>query len=99
MRRREFITLLGGVAAAAALWIAACCGSAHGQTGEANAVGWTDLGTRGGPAAGARPAAKEDDAADTFEFSARAGFASDYIYRGTTMTDHQPVVGAAFEAG
>jgi hypothetical protein len=33
---------------------------------------------------------------NTFEFS--AGFASDYIYRGTTMTDHKPVVGAAFEA-
>jgi uncharacterized protein (TIGR02001 family) len=98
MRRREFITLLGGAPAAAALWIAACCGSAHGQTGEANAVGSTDLGTRGGPAAEARPEAKQDDAAGTFEFSARAGFASDYIYRGTTMTDHQPVIGAAFEA-
>jgi len=91
-----FSNVLATAAAAAALWIAACCGLAHGQTGEANAVGSTDLGGRGGPAAEARPAAKQDDAAGTFEFS--AGFASDYIYRGTTMTDHKPVVGAAFEA-
>src|SRR6516225_3610061 len=97
MRGREFITLLSGAAAAVALWIAAYCGSAHGQMGEANAVGSIDLGARGGPAAG-RPAAKQDDAAATFEFSAGAGFASDYIYRGTTMSDHKPVVGAAFEA-
>ena len=91
-----FSNVLATAAAAAALWIAACCGLAHGQTGEANAVGSTDLGGRGGPAAEARPAAKQGDAAGTFEFS--AGFASDYIYRGTTMTDHKPVVGAAFEA-
>src|SRR5262249_23158513 len=32
------------------------------------------------------------------EFSFRAGFASDYIYRGTTLSAHQPAVGAAFEA-
>jgi len=85
-------------AAAAALWIAAYCGAARGQTGEANAVGLPGLGARGGPAAEARPAPKQDDAAGTFEFSASAGFASDYIYRGTTMSDHKPVVGAAFEA-
>jgi uncharacterized protein (TIGR02001 family) len=98
VRQREFITLLRGAAAAAALWIVACCGSAHGQTGGANAIGSTDLGVRGGPAAGTRPAAKQDGAAGTFEFSASAGFASDYIYRGTTISDHKPVVGAAFEA-
>jgi uncharacterized protein (TIGR02001 family) len=98
MRGREFNTLIGRAAAAAALWIAACCGFAHAQTGEANAVASTDLGARGGPAAEARPAAKQDDAAGTFELSARAGLASDYIYRGTTMSDHKPAVGAAFEA-
>jgi uncharacterized protein (TIGR02001 family) len=96
--RREFNTLLRGAAAAAALWIAACCGSAHGQTGEANADGATGLGARGGPAAAPRAASKKDDGDDTFEFTAKAGFATDYIYRGTTMTDRKPVVGAAFEA-
>jgi len=35
--------------------------------------------------------------ADLFEFTARAGFASDYIYRGTTLSDHKPVVGAGAE--
>ena len=32
------------------------------------------------------------------EFSARAGFVTDYIYRGTTLSARQPAVGAAFEA-
>src|SRR6478752_9175532 len=36
--------------------------------------------------------------ADQFSFEARAGFATDYIYRGTTLSDHKPAVGAAFEA-
>src|SRR6516165_5342624 len=94
----EFSNVLVSAAAAAALWIAACCGSAQGQTSEANAVGLTDLGARGGPAAGARSAPKQDDAGAAFELSASAGFASDYIYRGTTMTDRKPVVGAALEA-
>src|SRR5262245_18705398 len=94
-----FSNLLATAAAAAVLWIAACCGPAHGQTGEADAVGsTTSLGARGGPAAAPRSAPKQDDAADTFEFTAKAGFATDYIYRGTTMTDHKPVFGAAFEA-
>jgi len=94
----EFSNVLATAAAAAALWIAACCGSAQGQTGEANAIGSTDLGARGGPVARPSSGPKQDDAAATFEFSASAGFASDYIYRGTTMTDHKPVVGAALEA-
>ena len=36
--------------------------------------------------------------ANQFEFDIRAGFASDYIYRGTTLSDHKPAVGAAIEA-
>lgn len=36
--------------------------------------------------------------ADQFEFEARGGFATDYMYRGTTLSDHKPAVGAAFEA-
>src|SRR5215470_9693285 len=36
--------------------------------------------------------------ANELEFSARAGVASDYIYRGTTLSAHGPAAGAAFEA-
>ena len=35
--------------------------------------------------------------ADQFSFEARGGFATDYMYRGTTLSDHKPAVGAAFE--
>ena len=36
--------------------------------------------------------------AQSLEVSAQAGFASDYIYRGTTLSDRKPAVGAAIEA-
>ncbi len=39
-----------------------------------------------------------DHAANQLEFSFRGGFATDYIYRGTTLSDHKPAVGAAVEA-
>src|SRR5262249_57138598 len=34
----------------------------------------------------------------TPEFSARVGAVTDYIYRGTTLSDHRPAYGAAVEA-
>src|SRR5262249_17769919 len=37
--------------------------------------------------------------ANELEFNVRAGLASDYIYRGTTLSDHGPAAGAAVEAG
>ena len=37
-------------------------------------------------------------AVQSIEVSARAGFASDYIYRGVTLSDHKPAVGAGIEA-
>ncbi len=59
-----------------------------------------ELGARGGSVTGgsARPNSFEERAAGAFEFSARAGVASDYIYRGTTLSNHKPAAGAAFEA-
>ena len=56
----------------------------------AGAIG---LGNRGWSAADTSQATS----ANELEFSARAGVASDYIYRGTTLSDHGPAAGAAFE--
>jgi uncharacterized protein (TIGR02001 family) len=57
------------------------------------------LGGRGwsGPDA-SRTTPSKDSAPEKLEFSARGGFASDYIYRGTTLSDHKPAAGAAIEA-
>lgn len=35
---------------------------------------------------------------ETIQFSVKAGIASDYIYRGTTLSDHKPAAGAGIEA-
>jgi uncharacterized protein (TIGR02001 family) len=57
------------------------------------------LGAKGGLGGGTTtaPVSFQERAAGAFEFSARAGFASDYIYRGTTLSNHKPAVGAAVE--
>jgi len=59
--------------------------------GPAGEIG---LGNRGWSAATGTEATSDKE----FEFSARAGAASDYIYRGTTLSDRGPAAGAAFEA-
>src|SRR5258705_6251763 len=66
-------------------------GLAHAET--PSPVGAIGLGNRGWSAADTNHATS----ANEVEFSARAGFASDYIYRGTTLSDHGPAAGAAFE--
>jgi uncharacterized protein (TIGR02001 family) len=84
----------------ALLWLApAGVGSAHAQPRDNNAVGAISLGARGVAAeAPARTAPSQEGATSPLEYSFRAGFASDYIYRGTTLSDRRPAVGAAFEA-
>ena len=91
-------TRTGAVAAATAIWlISVASGPAHGQVPAEVSGGMINLGGRGwAPAEG--KLVTSDRAANQFEFDARAGFASDYIYRGTTLSDHKPAVGAAFEA-
>jgi uncharacterized protein (TIGR02001 family) len=77
------------------LWLAPMsCGLARAQTPEVSAGGAIGLGNRGWSASETSHATS----ANELEFSARAGFASDYIYRGTTLSDHGPAAGAAFEA-
>ena len=75
-------------------------GLARAQTSDESSAGSINLGARAGLAADApvRIAPRHEEAVSPFEFSARAGFASDYIYRGVTLSDHKPAVGADLEA-
>ena len=68
--------------------------SARGQESAGNAGSAISLGGRGlSPPSGGRPEQAENE----LEYEIRGGFATDYIYRGTTQTDHNPAVGAAVE--
>jgi uncharacterized protein (TIGR02001 family) len=69
-------------------------GSARAETPEGAPGGGIGLGARGWSAAATSQASQPEQP----DFSARAGFASDYIYRGTTLSDHRPAAGAAIEA-
>jgi uncharacterized protein (TIGR02001 family) len=75
-------------------------GSTSAQTNDGNAGGSINVGGRAGVAieVPARTVSTPDHAVSPFEFSASGGLATDYIYRGTTLSDHRPAVGAAFEA-
>jgi uncharacterized protein (TIGR02001 family) len=99
VRCRDFITLFGGAAVALSL-PSLTGGSARAQTSDDNAADTINLGARAGLAAEAPPrtAPRQDGAPSPFEFSTRAGFASDYIYRGVTLSDRKPAVGAGLEA-
>src|SRR5262245_6773639 len=62
-------------------------------SGKADAI---NLGGRGWSVPQAAPVAPAADQA--FELSARAGVASDYMYRGVTLSAHKPAAGAGLEA-
>jgi len=99
VRRRGVATVWqvsgASIAVFVGLWLAPMsCGLARAQTPEVSAGGAIGLGNRGWSASETSHATS----ANELEFSARAGFASDYIYRGTTLSDHGPAAGAAFEA-
>jgi uncharacterized protein (TIGR02001 family) len=69
---------------------------ASAQTRQQSSI---NLGGRGwGAADSARTTPSTDREPETIQFSAKAGIASDYIYRGTTLSDHKPAVGAGIEA-
>src|SRR5215468_8873591 len=92
---------VAAIAGAAGLALALLAGGSTHAEPQANIpAGGIDLGARGGfgwaGPIGSAPAQERSDS--PIEFSARAGFATDYIYRGTTLSAHQPAVGAAFEA-
>ena len=73
--------------------VLASCGSAYAQAPTAAGI---DLGARG-IALDPRSRSLQDRADSPFEFSARAGIATDYVYRGVTLSARQPAGGAAFE--
>jgi uncharacterized protein (TIGR02001 family) len=70
------------------------------QSTKDDAADTIDLGARGGPgsagpAGAAAPASNL--AVGPFQFSPRAGFATEYMSRGTTQSAHQPAAGAVIE--
>src|SRR5262245_9003410 len=84
----------------AALWLACCGGdSARAQVlPQANEPGGAiSLGGRGWSDPQGKPP-PTSERTNQLEFDFRGGFATDYIYRGTTLSDHKPAVGAASEA-
>ena len=83
------------VAVAWALLVAG--GSAQGQASTGNYGGAINLGGHNGSSFEAVPVPSGRET-NQFELSFRGGFATDYIYRGTTLSDHKPAVGAAVEA-
>jgi uncharacterized protein (TIGR02001 family) len=56
------------------------------------------LGSRGGPVGDTQGAAATAAEKGGIEFSAGAAIATDYVYRGVTLSDRKPAVGASFEA-
>ena len=84
------------IAALLGLWLAPMTGGlAYAESPEVSAGGAIGLGNRGWSVTDMSRATP----ANELDFSARAGVASDYIYRGTTLSDHGPAAGAAVEAG
>src|SRR5689334_10336173 len=91
----------GCISVIVALWLlSASNGASCAQANPADAGGSIDLGTGRGaiaPKGSSRPVATDGRAENPIEFSFRAGLASDYIYRGVTLSAHEPAAGAAVE--
>lgn len=86
---------IGLAVAAAVLALVTIAGApAFGQNSADTSGRAINLGSRGWSAPEGAPQRETSQ----FELSARAGFATDYMYRGTTLSDRKPAVGAAFEA-
>jgi uncharacterized protein (TIGR02001 family) len=86
------------IAAIAELWLVTAPGPLRAEPPDNDAAGSIVLGSRAGLAPGLPVAPTSDHAADSIEFNARAGFTTDYIYRGVTLSDRKPALGAGLEA-
>lgn len=75
-------------------------GLANAQVPQPDASPSINLGGRGwgGGRGEAAQTAPKPFESETLQFSAKAGIASDYIYRGTTLSNRKPAVGAGIEA-
>ena len=99
MRKKGPATIWQISSASIAAFLGLClvpitAGLASAQTLEVSPGGAIGLGNRSWSATDTNRAPSENE----LEFSARAGVASDYIYRGTTLSDHGPAAGGAVEA-
>jgi len=88
---------VGSIAALAGLWLAPMTGDlAHAEeTPVVRPGGAIGLGNRSWSATETNRATS----ANELEFTARAGAATDYIYRGTTLSDHGPAAGGRLKQG
>ena len=91
---RSFAFLAVAVAPTGALLLP---GAALGQTAPGNYGGAISLGGHSLSSFEAAPATSDREA-NRLEFSFRGGVATDYMYRGTTLSDHKPAVGGIVEA-
>src|SRR5262245_24201180 len=73
---------------------AACAQASTDQTGNSVSLG----ASRGFSTDRTQSVVQEGTTEQRFAYTSAAGMASDYIYRGVTLSAHQPAVGAAFEA-
>jgi uncharacterized protein (TIGR02001 family) len=94
LHRRARASLI--VAAGLLSWDGLAGFPASAQTPHQSSI---NLGGRGWGAAEATPTTPSTEREpETIEFSAKGGIASDYIYRGVTLSDRKPAVGAGMEA-
>jgi hypothetical protein len=70
--------------------VTASSGFAWAEPADSQPVSPISLGMRPGVAPGTEAGAPDKRAADSIEWNARAGFTTDYIYRGVTLSDHKP---------
>ena len=91
-----FVASVGWLCAEA-MAATAALGQSPTSTTQAASSGAINLGGRGWSAAESRHTAP-DGGKNQLEFEFRGGLASDYIYRGVTLSDRKPAVGAAIEA-
>jgi uncharacterized protein (TIGR02001 family) len=85
--------------AAVALWLGSASDNLHAQANAENPGGLIDLGALGAIMLQAPAAAPQQvGPRSPVEFSFSAGFATDYIYRGVTLSAHEPTAGAEAEA-